>query len=148
MYYWIGYIFWSWRNGLMWKLFCGSRRTKLLDHTESGTSGVFPICGLWVISHCGASSAQEARRWVGLDFRVNGCSRPDHKFKHTAEWSLGQGSLTYSLRGQVLRTKTRSQPTGSIPMPCLPCSWVYTTSMASGCSAEQSHIRYPVSPEI
>ena len=58
----------------------------------------------------------------------------------------GEGSDPQS-RGQLSRAKARPQPTGSIPVPCLPCPWADTTSMAPGCSAGQSRKKYPVFPE-
>ena len=51
-------------------------------------------------------------------------------------------------QGANVKDKNKLPAHGEYPVPCLPCSWSDTTSAASGCSAEQSHTRYPVSPEI
>ena len=64
---------------------------------------------------------------------------------HFSQQMLGQGSVIHSPREQFSRTKPRPQPMESTPVSCLPCLWLDTISMASGCSAEESYKKHPVS---
>ena len=58
----------------------------------------------------------------------------------------GTGFSDLQSQGATIKGKTKTPAHESTPVSCLPCLWLDTISMASGCSAEESYKKHPVFP--